>query len=452
MSKLKVFTAFSGYDSQMLALRRAGVDSDLVGWSEIDQYAIEAHNKLFPEYANRNFGDIKKIKWDRVPDFDLFTYSSPCQDFSVAGQGAGGEKGSGTRSSLLWECEKAIKNKKPKYLLLENVPALVNKTNIGVFEAWCRKLERMGYKNYWKVLCATDFNVPQTRNRLYMVSILGKGSFQFPDAKKLTKSLKDIVETDVDEKYFISNNGVKWRIESAIKGFNKNRRRRFGQRPEDNYLISPQRDHHSGAITGYYKAKLFRTICTSNTTSTAQWLKYAGRIRRLTPFECFLLMGLTKQEARKIIDIGISDTQLYKLAGNSIVVDVLEGIFTNLFQCQNQTLNGLRGLTKKEIHSRKLAEYLVSLKRRNEGLVRYLQCTKGQRFLKKKEVVHYKKRYRGTSKEIVMVHDPESPIYMITYVEKNIDGEPIVWMAPENNPEKAIVVPCVNIDYWYEKI
>ena len=88
---LRVFTAFSGYDSQCLALNRLGIDYDLVGWSEIDPAAIKAHDALFPQYADRNYGDISKIDWSQVPDFDLFTYSSPCTDFSNAGQQAGGE-------------------------------------------------------------------------------------------------------------------------------------------------------------------------------------------------------------------------------------------------------------------------------------------------------------------------------------------------------------------------
>lgn len=127
---MKVFTLFSGYDSQMLALQRLDnnynvIKPELVGWSEIDRNAITAHNALFPSAEKRNLGDVSKIDWAEVKDFDLLTYSSPCQDFSQAGLQQGGTKGGGTRSSLLWEVERAISNKRPKYLVMENVAALI---------------------------------------------------------------------------------------------------------------------------------------------------------------------------------------------------------------------------------------------------------------------------------------------------------------------------------------
>ena len=155
---IRVFTAFSGYDSQCLALNvlkshfkyysefgPVHFDYELVGWSEIDKYAIKAHNALFPQWAERNYGDISKIDWETVPDFDLFTYSSPCQDFSQAGKQKGAEKGSGTRSSLLWECERAIRIKRPKYLLFENVAAVASKKFVKLFNSWQLTLQQMGY-------------------------------------------------------------------------------------------------------------------------------------------------------------------------------------------------------------------------------------------------------------------------------------------------------------------
>ena len=205
---LRVFTAFSGYDSQCLALNRLGIDYDLVGWSEIDPAAIKAHDALFPQYADRNYGDISKIDWDLVPDFDLFTYSSPCTDFSNAGQQAGGEEGSGTRSSLLWECRKTILAKKPKYLMFENVKALVTDKFKYLFDKWCKELESYGYVNYAQVLNAKDYGVPQSRERIFMISILKTDDepdpyYEFPRPIPLKKSVEDVLEDNVPEKYYM---------------------------------------------------------------------------------------------------------------------------------------------------------------------------------------------------------------------------------------------------------
>lgn len=151
----------------------------------------------------------KLIGGGQVPDFDLFTYSSPCQDFSQAGLQRGGTRGSGTRSSLLWECEKAITIKRPKYLLMENVAALVSGKFIKLFNQWQLTLERLGYKQFAKVLDAKDFGVPQHRERVFLVSILDENDrFEFPKPRKLERRLKDVLEQNVDEKYYINASGI----------------------------------------------------------------------------------------------------------------------------------------------------------------------------------------------------------------------------------------------------
>lgn len=215
---LRVFTAFSGYDSQCMALDRLGVPYVLIGWSEIDKYAIQAHNAVYPEWADRNYGDISEIDWSRVPDFDLFTMSSPCQDFSIAGLQRGGDEGSGTRSSLLWECRKAILAKRPKYILFENVKALVSKKFLPSFRKWQDELASYGYSNFAKVLNAKDFGVPQNRERVFMVSMLDEdASFHFPEPFPLERRLKDILEEDVEERYYLSD--------KLVKGFLEHNRR-----------------------------------------------------------------------------------------------------------------------------------------------------------------------------------------------------------------------------------
>src|SRR5574344_1307150 len=200
---LRIFEAFAGYGSQSIALRNLGVDYEVVAISEIDKYAIQAyyalHNKDIP-----NLGDICRIKVEDIPEHDLFTYSFPCQDLSVAGKQAG--LGKGTRSGLLYECEKIIEAKKPKYLLLENVKNLVGKKFKAKFEEWLAYLESLGYTNYWKVLNAKDYGVPQNRERVFVVSILGDHKlYKFADKIPLDKCIADILEDEVDDKYYLSD-------------------------------------------------------------------------------------------------------------------------------------------------------------------------------------------------------------------------------------------------------
>lgn len=200
-NKLRVFTAFSGYDSQCMALDKLDIPYELVGWSEIDKYAIQAHNAIYPQWADRNFGDISKIDWEKVGPIDLFTYSFPCTDISNAGQQKGLSEGSGTRSGLLWECRRCIKAKHPKWLLMENVKALVSNKFMPDFQKWLDFLESEGYHTDWQVMNAKDYGVPQNRERVFAVSQL---RYQFPPKQELTVCMQDLLEPEVAEKYFIS--------------------------------------------------------------------------------------------------------------------------------------------------------------------------------------------------------------------------------------------------------
>lgn len=205
-NKIRVFEAFAGYGSQSMALRRLGIDFEVIGISEIDKYAIQAYMAVHGDTPN--YGDISKIDWSSVPDFDFLTYSFPCTDISTAGQQKGLAEGSGTRSSLLWECRKAIEAKRPKYLLMENVKNLVSKKFTPYLKEWIIFLEGQGYSNYTKVLNAKDFGVLQNRERVFMVSILGEVSFHFPKPFTLEKRLRDVLEKDVDESFYLSEKVV----------------------------------------------------------------------------------------------------------------------------------------------------------------------------------------------------------------------------------------------------
>ncbi len=146
-----------------------------------------------------NIVDVEKYVY-------ILTYSFPCQDLSIAGKQAGMKKGSKTRSGLLWEVERLLNEctELPQVLLMENVAQVHNKKNFADFKKWIECLEDLGYSNYYADLNAKDYGVPQNRNRCFMVSILGDYSYTFPLPMPLTKRLKDILETDVDEKYYLS--------------------------------------------------------------------------------------------------------------------------------------------------------------------------------------------------------------------------------------------------------
>lgn len=472
--KLKVFTAFSGYDSQCMALDRLHQHNpdftyELVGWAEIDKYAIQAHNAVYPQWAERNYGDISKIDWAQVPDFDLFTYSSPCQDFSQAGKQAGGTEGSGTRSSLLWECRRAILAKRPKYLLMENVAALVSQKFIRLFNAWQLELESYGYRNFAKVLNAKDYGVPQNRERIFMVSVLDEAArYEFPDPMPLTIRLKDVLEKEVEERYYLSekalegmqrrHNGDGFCYESDIREYSKcitteegdgtnlanyikdpivlgwsrsqegkdevisrhpvkvancvtagkrdntqnyvvepmivaqrgrepkvmtPNRTEYGKQIRKQYeaceieeqrkniqQLEPRNDGVSNTLTSVQKDNYvlipeatkdgyipmeFGGVCdlsypnsdtrrgrvqeggtvaptlTCGVENSLRRIEYGYRIRKLTERECFRLMDMPEEYIDRIQAAGISRSQQYKMAGNSIVVACLYYIFDKLF-------------------------------------------------------------------------------------------------------------------------
>lgn len=203
---IRVFEAFAGYGSQLMALRRlekkwGAKMFQPVGYSEIDKYAISAYQAVHGT-EHPNYGDISKIDWEQVPNFDLFTYSWPCQSVSNAGLQKGFKEGSGTTSSLLWECKRAIQAKHPRWLLMENVKALVSKKFMPDFQKWLAFLDSEGYVTSWKVMNAKDYGVPQNRERVFAVSEL---KYQFPQPIKLEKCLQDVLEEEVDESYYLKD-------------------------------------------------------------------------------------------------------------------------------------------------------------------------------------------------------------------------------------------------------
>lgn len=218
----KIFlTTFSGYDSQLMAadvLREWHPDFRWTckGWSDIDKYACQMHNLVFPQFADCALGDITKIDWHAVKrslqgrEVDLFTYSSPCQDISQAGKQMGLQEGSDTRSTLLWRVADAVEVLRPKYLLQENVAALVSQKFMPDFQKWLNKLSSLGYVSRWARLNAKNYGVPQNRDRVFCISMRQDVAFnyQFPEPFELRTGLEDVLEEEVADRYFLKDDAV----------------------------------------------------------------------------------------------------------------------------------------------------------------------------------------------------------------------------------------------------
>lgn len=486
---IKVIELFAGIGSQTQALKNIGVEHEVIAISDNDKYADKSYRALHNSNIS-NLGDITKI--EQLPSADLWTYSFPCQDISVAGLQRGFDKGSHTRSGLLWEVERLLLKAKetgtlPKYLLLENVKNLIGTKNKDNYEKWLSFLLGLGYTTYTKVLNAKYFGVPQNRERVFAVSILGEHKpFEFPENTELKIRLKDILEDKVDERFYLKSSTIISILNStfsqrlgllhgdqdicatlcardyrepkliavgkleggvwnkrynqirqvfdpdgisptimagggggtetkiiAIRGRNQQQVIEPNNKGTSNTITTVQKDNMVMEKPTYiakcykkfvdkngYIPELFNpwnekeideitptqtANCGSN-AATSTVLKaethclnryrndgkersvqdrvyddrgvsvavipsFRGniaetkelevneflRIRKLTPTECWRLMGWKDEQIDKVKASGISNTQMYKQAGNGIVVTVLEAIFKKLFKNNNNS-------------------------------------------------------------------------------------------------------------------
>jgi DNA (cytosine-5)-methyltransferase 1 len=267
---LKVLELFAGIGACSKALTNLGIEHEIVDAVEIDKYAIASFNAIH----DTNFEPQDITTWDKDIEADLIMHGSPCQDFSVAGKQAGGDKNSGTRSSLMYETLRIVEKLKPKYVIWENVKNLLSKKHRHNFDTYLEAMEKLGYTNYYQVLNAKDYGVPQNRERVFTVSIketilkatfLPSGEtiehpekFVFPEPIPLEKKLKDILEPEVDEKYYISDAMMDYfmgvnqkpskfpRKERFLANINRKDQNRAnsittnpGQRPTDNFVKEP---------------------------------------------------------------------------------------------------------------------------------------------------------------------------------------------------------------------
>lgn len=468
---LKILSLFSGIGAFEKALHNLEIPFELIGFSEIDKYAVKSYCAIHNVDESKNLGDVSKINVEELPkDIDLITYGFPCQDISLAGKQTGlfNEDGTQTRSGLFFEALRIIEATKPRIAIAENVKNLTSKKFGEQFEIVLNSLEEAGYNNYFKVLNAKDYGIPQNRERVFIVSIrkdIDTGVFEFPEGFPLELRLKDMLEDEVDEKFYLNNamierlytstftqgkfenrvvkeDGVCGTLmardykdpkcvqvgqmygtekepinsdvcgtittgcsrngsgtflvrEATKKGYaeatdgdsinleqpnSKTRRDRVGHGVAQTLTTSPQQ----GVVTSDVVPEDFplaldeqnkyirtdgtvgtimtdgsspkhnnRVIEVSPTTSHNKPFAVNGtvvydpnvsleenrkrncetmkslRIRKLTPKECWRLMGFDDSDFEKAEKVN-SNTQLYKQAGNSIVVNVIEKLFTEL--------------------------------------------------------------------------------------------------------------------------
>ena len=204
---VRVLELFAGIGACSKALTRLGIEHEIVDAVEIDKYAIQSFNAIH----GTNFEPQDITQWNKDIKSDLIMHGSPCQDFSVAGLNKGGDKGSGTRSSLMYETLRIVEKLKPKYVIWENVKNLLSKKHRHNFDAYIEAMDKLGYYSQYQVLNAKDFGVPQNRERVFTVSIRNdlNVNFKFPEPQELTIRLKDVLEPQVDEKYYLSDEQTK---------------------------------------------------------------------------------------------------------------------------------------------------------------------------------------------------------------------------------------------------
>lgn len=258
---IRVVELFSGIGAQAEALKELGLDYEVVATSDIDKHAIAGYEAIHG--PTPNLGDITKI--EHLPECDLLTYSYPCTSISLAGKREGMVEGSGTASSLLWEVGRLLKDMEgrgclPEVLLMENVDAVLNRTNKPEFDRWCNILTQMGYCNSYTIMNAKDYGTPQNRRRIFMVSTRTMGEFIFPDPCPDGRVLRDVLEKDVPESYFLS--------EKRIATFKRHKERNdakgngFGFKVHEltDYEKERERGDVAGAVTGnadrYYQTWL----------------------------------------------------------------------------------------------------------------------------------------------------------------------------------------------------
>jgi DNA (cytosine-5)-methyltransferase 1 len=313
---LSLFTGIGAFEK---AMKNQGIPFNLVGFSEIDENAVKSYCAMHGVSENLNLGDITKIDETALPKIDFITYGFPCQDISIAGKWKGlfNDDGTQTRSGLFFDALRIIEHTKPLVAVAENVKNLLSSKFNAQFQVILASLEYAGYNNYFAVLNAKDYGIPQNRERVFIVSIrkdVDNGTFEFPKPITLVKKLSDVLESG-----FVDRD-ISLCIASRYVGFCGSqsylRRRYFGK--------SFGQAVFEGNTTAEEQRNFFKT-------DPYKEYECDGRIRQMTTLECFRLFGFSDADHMNAKNVNVS-ARLYEQIGNSIVVNVAEAIIKQIFR------------------------------------------------------------------------------------------------------------------------
>lgn len=313
MEQLKVVELFGGIGAIRKALERQKFDFKVVDYVENNKFAVDSYNALF----NEEYYPSSVVRYEIDMPCDFLFHGSPCQDFSIIGRRQGGKKDSKTRSSLLFETIRILKEMKykPRWVIWENVKGALSE-EYSSFSFYLEEMEKLGYQNKFEILNSIDFGIPQKRERVFVISFLGKNEFDFSklEKKKMTK-LEDFLQSDFDEKYIVTQKSI---LDCIGKKTTTQKRARIIKDYVYTIMIKQVRLPNSGLVD----------------------LKN-GKYRFLTERECFRLMGFDDEDFERILKVVKIDknklsSNLYKLAGNSIVVNVLEAILKEIRRLEDK--------------------------------------------------------------------------------------------------------------------
>jgi len=306
---INMISLFSGLGAFESALNNLKVEYSVTNYCELDKVAAKAYSLLHNISETKNLGDIAKADETILSeDVDLITYGFPCQDISLAGSQKGlfNQDGTKTRSGLFYEALRIISHVRPKMAIAENVKNLMGKKFEDQFKDILFNLEEIGYNNYYQILDAKDYGIPQDGKRIFIVSIrkdIDLKTFVFPEPIELNITLQDMLDNEIDEPYYVPQAKI------------------------DKILHS----HFNQERTMIQRGDICQTLLARD-YKDPKCVVVQGKVRRISPREYFRLMGFSDMNFELLVKNGISNTQLYKMAGNSIVVNVIQKILYQLFK------------------------------------------------------------------------------------------------------------------------